>query len=185
MAAAPTLRRSFAWSAVCIRSLGKLSKRSRASRCALRGKICFDTGSHDPPAWPMRHRILFVCAGNTCRGPIAAALAASILPEAVVCSAGLMPGYAVAHHAISVVQELTGADISTHVPGDVAERDLTRFDRIVALDRFVAADLESTIPADATLVIWDIPDPYGRSLDDYRQCAETLRDRIQEWGPGC
>ena len=66
---------------------------------------------------------------------MAAALAASVLPEvAVESAAGVMPGDAVAEKAISVVKEMTGLDISSYRPRDLAEVDLTAFDRIVVLD---------------------------------------------------
>ncbi len=42
---------------------------------------------------------------------------------------------------------------------------------------------ELDVPSQTTLVVWDVPDPYGRSLDDYRQCAEDLRVRIEGLGP--
>lgn len=123
-------------------------------------------------------RLLFVCAGNTCRSPIAAALAESFVPEVVVQSAGLMPGYGIADNAISVVKEMTGLDISDHRPCDVAELDLTGFDCIVALDHMVAEDLAPALPPHVTLVVWDVSDPYGGSLDQYRRCAELIRAHI-------
>lgn len=127
----------------------------------------------------MSSRLLFVCAGNTCRSPIAAALATSFLPDVAVESAGWAPSDdVVSDNAISVVKEMTGIDISGHRPRDVAEVDLTEFDRIVVLSRRVAEEL--VVPSDVTLVIWDVPDPYRGSLDDYRRCAETLRAHIEE-----
>lgn len=127
----------------------------------------------------MSSRLLFVCAGNTCRSPIAAALAASLLPEAVVESAGWAPSDTVVpDNAISVVKEMTGMDISGHRSRDVAEVDLTKFDRIVVLDRMVAEELD--VPSDVTLVVRHVRDPYCGSLDDYRQCAEILRALIEE-----
>jgi protein-tyrosine-phosphatase len=110
---------------------------------------------------------------------MAAALAASVLPEvAVESAAGVMPGDAVAEKAISVVKEMTGLDISSYRPRDLAEVDLTAFDRIVVLDRLVAEDLARVVPSDV-LVSWDVRDPYGGSLDDYRQCGQVLRALIE------
>jgi protein-tyrosine-phosphatase len=126
-----------------------------------------------------RSRLLFVCAGNTCRSPMAAALAASVAPEVDAQSAGLMPGHAVAENAISVVRQLTGIDISGHHPSDVAKVDLTRFDRIIALDHMVAEELAPLVPADVSLLVWDVRDPYGGSIEDYLRCAEVLRARIE------
>lgn len=136
------------------------------------------------PRLLMSSRLLFVCAGNTCRSPIAAALAASVLPRAAVESAGLMPGRGVAENAVSVVKEMTGVDISGHRARDVADVDLTEFDRVIALDRMVAEELAPIVPSDLTLVVWAVGDPYGGSLDDYRQCAEVLRAYIDGLAKG-
>lgn len=92
----------------------------------------------------------------------------------------MVPGYAVAQKAVAVVFEMTALDISDHVPRDLYELDLERFDRIVAMDRFVAEEIASTVPPEATFDVWDVPDPYGGSMHDYRRCAETLRAYIQE-----
>lgn len=127
----------------------------------------------------MSSRILFVCAGNTCRSPIAAALAAIALPQATVESAGCLPGYAVAENAVLVVREMTRADISGHRPRDVAQVDLADFDLIVALDNGAAKELP-VMPCGVTLLVRHVRDPYGNSLDDYRQCAQALRTLIEE-----
>jgi len=124
----------------------------------------------------MSHRLLFVCAGNTCRSPIAAALAASIFPQMAVESAGWSPGEVVAENAVSVVREITGMDISGHRPRDVSDVNLAEFDQIIALDPRVAEELD--VPPGVELVVWDVSDPYGKSLDDYRECARTLRVHI-------
>jgi len=112
---------------------------------------------------------------------MAAAIAASALPHTTVESAGWSPQDAIAGKAISVVKEMTGRDISAQRPRDVAEIDLAQFDLVVVLEPRVAEELD--VPSHTTLLVWDVPDPYGRSLDDCRQCAEDLRVRIEELGP--
>jgi protein-tyrosine-phosphatase len=123
-------------------------------------------------------RILFVCAGSTCRSPMAAALAADVLPDAAVESAAWPPGEGVAHHAVSVIKEMTGRDISDHTPRDVSGVDLSTFDQVIVLDQHVATELG--VPRDATVETWAVEDPFGGVLDDYRRCAENLRVRIAE-----
>jgi protein-tyrosine-phosphatase len=124
-------------------------------------------------------RILFVCAGNTCRSPMAAALAASAFPQATVESAGCFPGFGVAENAVLVVTEVTGVDISGHRPRDVAEVDLADFDLIVVLDNDVAKELP-VIPSGVTQLVRHVRDPYGSSLEVYRQCAVDLGTLIEE-----
>ena len=122
-------------------------------------------------------RVLFVCAGNTCRSPIAAALAQFLLPDTEAESAGWSPQETVPENAVTVIRETTGLDVSSYHPRDVADVDLTTFDRIIVLDPHVAAELD--LPPDPTHLVWDIPDPYGGSLEEYKRCVALLRERIE------
>lgn len=123
-------------------------------------------------------RVLFVCAGNTCRSPMAAALAAHAFPEAAVESAGWAPGHAVAEQAAAVVREITGKDIASERPRAVADLDLALYDLVVVLEPRIADEL--AVPPGTSTLVWDVPDPYGRPIQEYRQCAEDLRRRIEE-----
>jgi len=75
------------------------------------------------------------------------------------------------HHVVRR-QAARGLDISGHRPRDLADLDLTVFDRIIVLDRNVAAEID--LPAGPASLVWDIPDPYGRSLEEYRRCVALL-----------
>lgn len=55
--------------------------------------------------------------------------------------------------------------------------NLGEFDRIIVLDPHVAAEL--ALPADLPTLVWDVPDPYGGSLEAYRSCVAFLRERIE------
>lgn len=123
----------------------------------------------------MTDRLLFVCTGNTCRSPIAAALARDEGLDAV--SAGLEPpaGRHAAPNAVRALRTARGLDLSGHVPQSVDDVSLSAVDRIVAVTPAVARRLRSEhdIP-EARLVTWSIPDPYGGSRADYRWCVEQI-----------
>ena len=82
----------------------------------------------------MGMRVLFVCGGNTCRSSMAAGIGSAFFPELEWSSAGLDPGLEVAQKGCLAVRELTGGDISKHIPRDLEDLDLKRFDIVVALD---------------------------------------------------
>ncbi|MCA1844607.1 MAG: low molecular weight phosphatase family protein [Actinobacteria bacterium] len=124
--------------------------------------------------------LLFVCAGNTCRSPMAAAIARRSLKDANIESAGLVPGYAVAVNAVRIVAELTGTDISGHEPKALEEFELSSFEKVIALDAIIAEEIRAHIPAGVELVVWNIRDPYGGSLEDYRRSAESIQDAMSE-----
>lgn len=125
-------------------------------------------------------RVLFVCAGNTCRSPIAAALARARFPDAVVESAGTYPGFAVAQNAVALARELTNIDLSSHEPRDVHTVSLGSFDLVVALDATVADDVSNILPDGVRLVTWDVSDPYGGDLEAYRRSAVEIGSALSD-----
>lgn len=127
--------------------------------------------------------ILFVCYGNMCRSPMAEGLAKTILDgKADVESAGISPciNRATAE-AIDVMQKEFGIDISGHRPRSVTDIELDRFDSIIALDSYVYARLKEDHRIDSgRLIQWDIDDPYGASIDVYRECVFNIRRSVQK-----
>jgi protein-tyrosine-phosphatase len=128
------------------------------------------------------YSILFVCLGNICRSPIAEAMAQEILGEDVrVESAGLiaMTGNRATPEAVESARE-RGFDIRHHRARNLAEIDLTSFDRIVALNRDIAERLESDYDVSPeSLVIWEVDDPFGLDADVYRACASEIERALR------
>jgi len=136
-------------------------------------------------SWPavkrMRRlcRVLFVCGGNTCRSPMAAALAQALSPTVLAESAGTDPGDVVQKQAVDVILELINVDISDHEPHDVRDLALQSYDVIVALDGR-AGEETSRLLGDGppALRIEPVPDPFGGSQEDYRRCAGQIGEVI-------
>lgn len=129
--------------------------------------------------------ILFVCLGNICRSPIAEAMAREILGDDVrVESAGMiaLSGNRATPEAVEAARE-RGFDIRGHRARNVAEIDLSSFDRVVALSSQVAERLERNghlVPD--RLVVWEIEDPFGLDLDAFRNCASEIEERLRREG---
>lgn len=121
--------------------------------------------------------LLFVCYGNMCRSPMAAAIASKIWGKRVcVESAGTHAGVGpAAANGVKAIQESFGVDISRHKSQRVKNLDLGRFDIIVALDPDVERYLKQqcSIPA-GTLISWDINDPVGQPLATYKATAQEI-----------
>jgi protein-tyrosine-phosphatase len=123
----------------------------------------------------MRQRVLFVCAGNTCRSPMAAELARAKTLSAD--SAGLECGNGLpaAANAVTVMHE-RGLDLSMHRSKDVDQVDLGDFDVVVALTPSISKSLARLGPA--RLVTWNVEDPYGCSVDRYREVADEIERHL-------
>ena len=133
--------------------------------------------------WKAGQRILFVCYGNTVRSPMAEGLAKQTLGDnAHVESAGISPAFPGAQpEAIKVMHDLFGIDISRHHTRNVVDLEVDRFDWIITLDPYVYESMKSKYRwADDLLHLWDIDDPFGNSVEEYKKCARLIQHYIQK-----
>lgn len=126
--------------------------------------------------------ILFVCAGNTCRSPMAVVIAKSLLPKSIfVDSAGVAAKFndEANQHAQRAVASLYGFDLAKHRAKSVSSINLKNYDCIVALDRSVTARLKKDWQVDEDhLLSLEIADPYDNGETAYTDTAHTLHSEI-------
>ena len=128
--------------------------------------------------------LLFVCYGNTCRSPMAEGLAKKILGEkANVESAGISPFFDIAQErAVEVMKELFDVDISSHEPRHIKDVSLDKFDFVIAMDKLVHLGLQKRPEIEAEkLILWEIDDPFGQDLEEYRNCAEKIHRCLKDF----
>lgn len=130
-------------------------------------------------------RILFVCGANTCRSPIAVALARNMFGDTICAeSAGVVAyGEAASAEAIRVLDDQFGIDITSHRPMDVEDVSLSDFDYVVAMKPCIGDDLASRfgLPA-AKTITWDVDDPAGGGVGEYRRCVDEITVSLRKMG---
>ena len=137
-------------------------------------------------------RIVCICTGNICRSPmIEAMLRHRLEPEGdwQIESAGTMglDDYPASRHAIQVMDE-RGLDIAPHRARAVDHDIIAGADLVLAMTRNHVESLRHEFPAQASKLYlvsemkdgrrYDIADPYGGSLDEYRVCADELEKLV-------
>jgi len=123
-----------------------------------------------------RTRVLFVCVGNSCRSPMAEALArhsASDVIEAT--SAGISPLGRVADLTRKILVE-KGVNASGLESKGVREAAAVAPNLLINMTGIPGR----TIFPDMIVEDWDVEDPYGEDLATYRRICEDIEGRIEE-----
>jgi protein-tyrosine-phosphatase len=127
--------------------------------------------------------ILFVCSGNTCRSPMAKALAEKRLGDSAhIESAGIdtFGGEGATQEAIQVLRE-RGINIQAHHSRNVKELRKRHWQVVIAMTPNIKKRLlESKSILTDSLIAWEIPDPIGKGIEAYRECAQSIEARLQE-----
>ena len=147
----------------------------------------------------LKTTLLFVCSGNTCRSPMAMALARKILCEKLrvtedeldnrgiaVLSAGTfaMPGSRATPQAVDAVKDL-GADLSKHRSRPLTPELIHQADVIYTMGRSHKSAVLALAPGAAGKTFTlaqnaDIEDPIGSDVSVYRALAQSMGPLIEQ-----
>ena len=118
-------------------------------------------------------KILFVCIGNACRSQMAEAWAKHHGRRKVQAhSAGSHPYGSIVEDTYNVMSE-KGISLEGQCSKGLQDVAVNEMDVVVGMGCEVACPVPAGFKGRA--VEWDIPDPYGRSIDFFR----TVRDMIE------
>jgi protein-tyrosine-phosphatase len=142
--------------------------------------------------------ILFVCTGNVCRSPMAVGFLREKLRQK-----GLEGDYEVRSVGVWALENQPAStyarqilaerdiDISDHRGQDLTAEDVEKADLILTMEGGQAEAIRVEFPQHAQKVHllsemvgrqYDIRDPYGGLVREYRQCADEIERLIEE---GC
>jgi arsenate reductase (thioredoxin) len=121
-------------------------------------------------------RVLFVCLGNSCRSPMAEALARHLGPGVIeASSAGLMALGYIAAPTQAVLDE-NGIASQDLVSKPLRTIDLSSIDLVVNL---AGRPIEKHLDGRALPVEdWEVGDPFGSDLAVYRRIRDEIERRV-------
>lgn len=125
-----------------------------------------------------RLRLLFVCIGNSCRSPMAEAMARSLGGDRVEArSAGLAPAGFIAGPTVDTLRRLGYPTEGLSSKGLDAV-NTTDFDVVVSM---VGGPLHQVIPCGphALQMNWPVPDPFGEDESLYLRVARDIETRVR------
>jgi arsenate reductase len=120
-------------------------------------------------------RILFACVGNSCRSQMAEAFCRTLGRNVECESAGSKPAKAVQPDTIAVMREV-GIDTSAARPKGFKDLEHLRFDLLVTM----GCEVDCPLVPGAKVIQWDIPDPYGKGVDEYRRTRDIVRAEVEK-----
>ena len=132
-------------------------------------------------------KLLFVCSGNTCRSPMAAALCRVLRKEDDVCSAGLYAaqGSPASRQAAAAVLPY-GASLQDHRSQPVTQLLLQEADYVIAMPHAQKQALSAYCAPQKLFTLGelsggeDVSDPYGGNQRVYDACAAQIYEYLQK-----
>ena len=122
-------------------------------------------------------KVLFVCYGNSCRSPMAEALANHL-------GVGKVRAFSAGSHPLGVISQGThevlrekGITLEGYSSKRLQDVPLPEMDVVVEMGYGVTCP----VPADfkGRLIQWNIPDPYGLDLDHFRDVRDLIENDVR------
>ncbi len=125
----------------------------------------------------------FVCSGNTCCSPMTEALAEKLFDDSTYVESAEIDTLGreeATDEAIQVLKE-RNLNIQPHRSQYIKALKKRQLQVVIAMAPNIKKRLlESKSISTDTLITWKIPDPFGKGIEAYRECAESIEVRLKE-----
>lgn len=134
----------------------------------------------------MKNSVLFVCAGNTCRSPMAEFILKRKCPKLKVSSAGVyaIDGQPMSNQAKVVLkaENYPIEEIEQFAARKISKEDLEADNTIFVMNAFLKNVLYDLGRRENVFLLAnnDIPDPFGQSVEDYQMVKNTIEQAIEK-----
>lgn len=132
----------------------------------------------------MKKNVLFVCAGNTCRSPMAEFILKKKRPDLYVKSAGLyaIDGFPMSRGAQIVLSSENYAkdEIALFKSKTLTEEDLKKDNIIFVMNEYLKSVIAERGRSKDVYLLGDldIPDPFGHEVEDYKFVKNMIEQAI-------
>jgi len=119
-------------------------------------------------------KVLFLCIGNSCRSPMAEALARHLAADVIeASSAGISPLGKIAEPVRRVLLE-RGVSCDGQSSKGLTQQDARGADLIVNMTGMRLGGMLAGLPVED----WEVEDPYGENMEIYRRVCDGIEERV-------
>ncbi len=126
-------------------------------------------------------KVLFICSGNSARSQIAEGLFNFLCRNGSLAkSAGINPSSEVSPLAVIVLKE-GGINILKARPKLLTEKLICEADRVITMGcKAEKACLGMKGLEDSSLEDWDLDDPKGKGVEEFRRLREEIKEKVEK-----
>lgn len=126
-------------------------------------------------------KVLFVCAGNAHRSPLAEALLKKLRPDLEVDSAGMHVSIPISEDVKRYLAKKGGVQYLKTVPESLDSKELDKYDVIVAMElRHRNAVLNQCPECASKIIVWSIEDPYFLQPERSEAIYGEITEKVTE-----
>ena len=125
-------------------------------------------------------KVAFICYGNSCRSQIAEGLS-------LVLGKNLYQAYSAGTHPLGrispevyKIMERRGIDISDQYSKGLDAIPLHEADFVITMG-CCSANQICPASCSGTKIDWDIPDPYGRGIDEFERVSQIIERKLKDF----